>query len=326
MSQESKLVNLLFDYSLQLSSKDRLVIDVQPHAVYLIDFFSKECSSRKISFKIFYRKPCVDLEDLQHLEEMVDWCSAYLKIGGDIIKKSKNQKEIHLKEGEIREKRCKKKWVLVRFPSVYMSKNLKKPLEKLRKMFFASCFIDWEKQRKMQLILAEMFKFGEVYIVSNDTNLRFYINSVPTYGYGLTNMPDGEIAWFSLFDSVEGKIYFPTRHFFKEFKLESIFLEFKKGKIYRAKSKNQKSLDFLLSLDDLSRYMGEFGIGTNTKIKLVGDSFFDEKVLGTIHLALGGITPTYASALHLDLVKDLRNNGKIYVNGKKVYEGGKWLY
>ena len=99
--------------------------------------------------------------------------------------------------------------------------------------------------------------------------------------------------------------------------------------------KNEKFLKAMLSLDKGSSYVGELGIGTNYNInKFTKNLLFDEKMGGTIHLALGMGFKECAvnnkknlndSALHWDIVKDMKKGGRIYVDGKLVQKNGKFL-
>ena len=103
------------------------------------------------------------------------------------------------------------------------------------------------------------------------------------------------------------------------------------GRVVQATSTNhQDLLDGLLNLDAGARYIGEFGVGWNYGIdRFIYETLFDEKIGGTIHLALGqaylGNKGTNKSALHWDIVKDLRTEGEIYLDGDKVMENGKFL-
>ena len=108
-------------------------------------------------------------------------------------------------------------------------------------------------------------------------------------------------------------------------------LEFKNGEVIKATAKkNEHLLNSLIKMDQGSRRLGEFGIGLNYNIKRnIKQILFDEKIGGTIHLALGsaykeckGINK---SGLHWDMIKDLRNGGKVYLDGKLVHKNGKWL-
>ena len=94
---------------------------------------------------------------------------------------------------------------------------------------------------------------------------------------------------------------------------------------------NEDLLMSLIEMDDGSKRLGEFGVGVNFGIdRFSYDILYDEKIGGTIHLALGrayaennGINQ---SALHWDIIKDLRKEGEIYLDGKKVFEKGKFLF
>ncbi len=132
-------------------------------------------------------------------------------------------------------------------------------------------------------------------------------------------------------DSVEGRIYseFPGVYVGK--KVQGIRPTFKGGKVVNASAdSNEDLLHQLLEMDEGTRYIGEFGVGLNFGIDRYSyDILYDEKIGGPIHLALGRAYKecggTNQSALHWDIVKDLRQNGEIYLDNQKVFENGKYL-
>ena len=113
--------------------------------------------------------------------------------------------------------------------------------------------------------------------------------------------------------------------------VEGVKLEFKKGKVIKASAtKGEDYLKKMLEIDKGAKMLGEFGIGVNYNIKKhVKNILFDEKIGGTIHIALGRAYKegggANESALHWDMIKDLRNGGKIMVDGKIIQENGKFL-
>ena len=114
--------------------------------------------------------------------------------------------------------------------------------------------------------------------------------------------------------------------------MEGIRLEFSNGVVSKATAEsNEKLLLELINMDEGSKRIGEFGVGTNFGIdRFCYDILYDEKIGGTVHLALGraytecrGVNH---SALHWDIVKDLRQKGEIHLDGRKVLENGKFLF
>ena len=114
-------------------------------------------------------------------------------------------------------------------------------------------------------------------------------------------------------------------------KLEGVRLRFEDGKVVEATAeRGQELLDEKLATDDGARYLGELGIGTNPHIdRPTLKTLYDEKILGTIHLALGRSYEetggTNESAIHWDLVCDLRSEGRVLLDGEPFLEGGKLL-
>ncbi|MCJ7624353.1 MAG: aminopeptidase, partial [Anaerolineaceae bacterium] len=129
-------------------------------------------------------------------------------------------------------------------------------------------------------------------------------------------------------DSAEGHIYFESPGVFFGQKMEGIQLEFSQGCVVKANAEtNATFLHQLVNMDEGSQRIGEFGIGTNKHIqRCCQNLFYDEKILGTIHIALGraykdcgGVNQ---SDLHWDIVKDLRIDGAIYLDNRKIFEDG----
>jgi aminopeptidase len=155
---------------------------------------------------------------------------------------------------------------------------------------------------------------------------RKFINSD-----GKQNMPSGEIFTGPVEDSAEGWVRFTHPAILVGREVEGVELYFEAGRVVRASAK--KNEDFLLSrldIDEGARYLCEFAIGTNHKInRFIKKILYDEKIGGTIHMALGqgyGITGSKnKSAIHWDMICDMRDGGKIMVDGELFYDSGEFM-
>ncbi len=152
-------------------------------------------------------------------------------------------------------------------------------------------------------------------------------------GKGENNMPDGEVWTSPEENKTKGYITFSYPLILMGRKVEGIKLEFDKGKIIKAFSKtNFDLLDHLIRTDKGSRILGELGIGCNFKIKKFSNLLlFDEKIGGTIHLAIGNSFKECGgknkSSIHIDIVKDLRPPyyGELWIDNKLLIKNGKIL-
>ena len=149
---------------------------------------------------------------------------------------------------------------------------------------------------------------------------------------GGANMPGGEFFLSPVEDSAEGEIVFgefPAVYNGRE--VAGIALRFEAGRVVEASATaNEEFLLEMLDLDEGARRLGELGIGCNPGItRYMNNTLFDEKMDGTAHLALGNGLPevggTNVSQLHWDIVKDLRQGGRIELDGQVVQEDGRWL-
>jgi aminopeptidase len=156
---------------------------------------------------------------------------------------------------------------------------------------------------------------------------RTFVNSI-----GHFNMPDGEIFSGPVEDSVNGWVKFTYPAITGGVAVEGAELTFSKGRVETARAtKNQEYLLKMLDTDQGSRYLGEFAIGTNKDIdRFTGNILFDEKIGGSFHMALGAGYPETGSknrsAIHWDMICDLRKDSEILVDGVLFYKDGQFVF
>jgi aminopeptidase len=151
---------------------------------------------------------------------------------------------------------------------------------------------------------------------------RKFINS-----FGMFNIPDGEIFTGPVEDSINGWVKFTNPDIYG-----GAELTFNNGRIETAQA--EKRQDYLLKMietDAGSRYLGEFAIGTNSDInRFTGNILFDEKIGGTFHMALGAGYPETGSknksAIHWDMICDMRIDSEIHVDGQLFYKNGQFVF
>ena len=237
----------------------------------------------------------------------------------------------------LKDQLLKKKWTLTLFPTEAYAQDAEMRLQDFEDFVYAATFSDeadpvaaWLDLRVRQdKLIAKLEGAEEVRIVGPGTDLRMriggrtFINSP-----GVHNMPSGEVFTGPVEDSVEGEITydFPVVNQGRE--IDGIRLVFRKGEVVEAQArKNEAYLLQMLEMDPGARRVGELGIGTNFRIqRFIKNILFDEKIGGTVHVALGVSYPETGgknkSSLHWDMIKDLRQGGALYIDGKCIQEDG----
>jgi aminopeptidase len=180
-------------------------------------------------------------------------------------------------------------------------------------------YVDWLAGKEKVKII------GEGIELDMSIKGRTFINCC-----GQVNMPDGEIYTGPVEESVNGIVKFSYPCIWSGVEVDGVELTFEKGQVVKARA--EKNEDFLLGTietDAGASYVGELGIGTNYQIdRFTRNMLFDEKIGGTIHLALGAGYPQTGSknksAIHWDLLTDMRNGGKILVDDELLYESGEF--
>jgi len=227
----------------------------------------------------------------------------------------------------------KTRWVVFAYPTEALAQEAEMSLQEFEDFAFNACLVDWaEVSKKLEILKQNVDAADKVEIVSPDTHLEFSVKGrIGVAASGDKNMPDGEFYTSVVEDSVNGKVHFDVPAIWYGNVVEGITLTFEKGRVVSAKAaRNQAFLEKILSTDEGAKRIGEFGIGLNYGItKSVKLILFDEKIGGTVHFALGrGYKETLSqndSAIHWDMIKDLRKDGEIYFDGKLVMKNGKWL-
>jgi len=230
-------------------------------------------------------------------------------------------------------------WVVTQYPCPALAQEADMGLADFADFVFGATLVDredpiaeWQQLHDMQERLVEWLagkKHVEVRGPNAELSLsiegRTFVNSD-----GHHNMPSGEIFTGPVEDSVEGWIRFtyPAIHAGRE--VEGIRLAFEDGVVTEASAdKNEAYLQTLIDSDEGARRVGEFAVGTNDGItRFTKSILFDEKIGGTIHMALGAGYPSTGSvnesAIHWDMICDMRDGSEILVDGERFYRNGRF--
>jgi aminopeptidase len=171
-----------------------------------------------------------------------------------------------------------------------------------------------------------------IHVLSRDTDVELDVAGRPWENCaGTENFPDGEVFTSPIESSVEGHIRFTFPGIYEGKEIEDIELWFEHGRVVRAAAKKgQDLLEALLDTDEGSRTLGEFAIGTNYGIQtFTRNMLFDEKIGGTIHMAVGAGFPETGSqnksGIHWDMLCDMRTGGELYADGELFYKDGHFV-
>lgn len=221
------------------------------------------------------------------------------------------------------------RWSLVRVPNQAFADQAGVSLSKVTEMFFDGCLLDWDAAARQWREWVDRAAGGRmIEIKGRDTDLRFSIEDRTwVVGDGRTNMPDGELMTAPVTDTIHGQITFDNPAVLGGRLMHDLRLRWHEGVLVEASaSTNEDYLRSVLGTDPGATLIGEFGIGTNPFLDLFCDDILsDEKINGTVHIALGRAYPECGgvnqSAIHWDIVKDLRGEGEVLLDGRVVANG-----
>ena len=192
---------------------------------------------------------------------------------------------------------------------------------------------EWKKLSRRQARIARFLgTLSTIRLEGPDTDLAFNVRGRKWINCdGHENFPDGEVFTGPVENSAEGKIRYTFPAVYGGREVENVRLTFRKGRVVEAKAdKGEDYLRAMLDMDPGARGVGELSFGTNYGIrKFTRNTLFDEKIGGTMHIALGAAMPETGarnkSALHWDMVCDTRKGFTVYGDGKPIHRDGKFL-
>jgi aminopeptidase len=233
----------------------------------------------------------------------------------------------------VREATLARRWCGTLWPTPASAQQAGMATEDFEAFIGGALFLDredpiaaWQALSARQAALVERLSASsELRIEAEGTDLtlsvggRVWINSD-----GRRNMPSGEVFTGPVETSAEGRIRFSIPSSPRGVEVAGIELEFREGRVVSARAdRGDEVLQAMLATDDGARVLGEIGIGTNFGVdRAIGSILVDEKMGGTVHLALGRSYPetggTNESAIHWDMICDLRDGGRLTADGVPV--------
>jgi aminopeptidase len=232
------------------------------------------------------------------------------------------------------------RWSLTLFPTHAYASEAGMSLDAYEDFYYRACLATdeepltaWQRQSdEVKRLAAWMEGKQEVHITAPGTDIKLGVADrrfIPCVGEH--NMPDGEFFTGPIEDSVNGEIAFSFPATYGGREVSGVRFRFDGGKVVDASAeRGEEFLIEMLDTDDGARRLGELGIGTNYGISTgTKEILLDEKIGGTVHMAIGMSYPETGgvndSAVHWDMVCDLRQGGTISVDGTEIQRDGKFV-
>jgi aminopeptidase len=232
------------------------------------------------------------------------------------------------------------RWVLCGYPTDASAQDAGMSLSEFEELVYGAAFLDaddpvaaWhEFGERLERIGSYLESTNELRVVGDGTDLTLGVaGRTWLRSKGNRNLPDGEVFTSPVETSAEGTISFTFPATIRGRYAEDVVLRFEGGEVVEATARRGE--DFLrqmVGMDDGARRVGEFAFGLNDAVtEYTGSLLLDEKIGGTVHLALGRSVPgtggDNVSGLHWDMVCDLRRGGEVYADGELVYRDGAFV-
>lgn len=232
------------------------------------------------------------------------------------------------------------RWCGTLYPTNAHAQDASMSLAEYEDFVFGACHVDeddpsahWRLAAASLGARAEGFASArELRILGPDTDLRVGVEGRRWIAAdGRYNMPDGEVFTSPVETETEGEIRYTFPAIYHGREVEDVRLRFEGGRVVAAEAgRGDDYLQSLLDMDDGARVLGEVAFGLNYEIdRFTRNILFDEKIGGTMHLALGSAFPqaggSNTSGLHWDMICDLREEGEVYADGELVWKAGRFL-
>jgi aminopeptidase len=245
-----------------------------------------------------------------------------------------NRRWERISKGEMR-------WCGMLFPTNAHAQDAEMSLGSYEDFVYGACHVDEDDPAAHWRLVAaslraraeELESVRELRIVGLDTDLRLGVEGRKWIAAeGRYNMPDGEVFTSPLETETEGEIRYTFPAIYHGREVEDIRLRFEGGRVVAAEAaRGGEYLKSLLDMDAGARVPGELAFGLNYEIdRFTRNILFDEKIGGTMHIALGSAFPqaggSNTSGLHWDMICDLRQDGEVYADGELIWKAGRFLH
>ncbi len=364
MSYEQKMAALVCDHSLKIVKNDIVLIRGESCAEPLVRACCREVLKRGAHplVRMSYNEQLADLfkygsdHQFSYLPD-VDKLQAETVTAQITIESSGNSKQLtgadsskvavyQKVRGDLREVMFEReakgefRWIIAPYPTQSMAQEAEMSLDDYADFVYTACKLKtddpvaaWHEVAARQAAIADRLQGSKkLQIKGKRTNLTLSVDGrLWKSCSGERNMPDGEIFTSPVENSAEGEMYFDLPTNYTGVEAAGVYLRFEKGKVVEAKA--EKGEDFLhkmLDVDEGARFVGEIAFGLNDNIvKPSKNILFDEKIGRTMHLAIGASYPETGgknkSALHWDLIKNMREDSEVTLDGTVIYRNGQFV-
>lgn len=348
---------VLTDHSLQVDAGDDVLVQAPFVAEPLVLALAEVLGERNASLHVFalsdrIREPYLNGLGAASVPDPSHTLAAFEEADGVIvIQGSANTAELHETAPEIkasygealapvRAAMLEDDWVVTQYPAPGDAQAAEMSTNAFREFVHRSVTLDWDDQHEFQQPMVDRLDAAsDVRVTSDGTDLRFSVDGM-CVGEGLepgrVNLPDGEVGTAPVPDSVEGEVLFDLPVQVQGTTVENARLSFTDGEVTEfSAERGEDALEGVLSTDGGARRLGEFGIGMNRSIdRTTRKTLLDEKMGDTVHFALGKALPETVgsdregneSAVHEDLLVDMRERGTIELDGDVVYRNGAFVW
>ncbi|MEO0080630.1 MAG: aminopeptidase, partial [candidate division WOR-3 bacterium] len=239
-----------------------------------------------------------------------------------------------------REARGELRWVGTQFPTDASAQDAEMALVEYEDFVYGAGMVDrkdpigeWRRiSARQRKLVRRLNRLKEIRIVGPDTDIRFGVEGRKWVNCdGHVNFPDGEVFTSPQEELTEGFIRYSYPAVYGGREVENVRLRFERGRVVEARAdKGEEFLRAMLETDEGARYVGELSFGTNYAIKrFTKNTLFDEKIGGTMHVALGASLPETGgknkSGLHWDMVCDTRKGFVVYGDGRPLLKNGRFV-
>jgi len=347
-----KLGDSLIHYSCDVQAGDKVLIQATKNCGDLVKYLVKECyevgatpfvilsesdirreiilCGNKEQYELMAKSQNVIMDMMDVRIEITEYDNFYEMNDIPISKRQLFQQ--HFFQNLYSNNRIKR-WVTVGYPTKAMAQRFGMSTEAFEEFYFSVVNADYQELSENMLPLKEYLDKGKhVQIRTDTTNLSFDIQECKAFVCdGKINLPDGEVFIAPDKYSANGNIVFNADALYQGYDFSNISLSFEAGRVVNATSdQNQEILNQILNTDEGSSYIGEFAIGTNPNIdRIIKNILYDEKILGSFHIALGRAhfqsDNGNKSAIHWDLVSRLDRNlggGEILIDDQLILKDG----